>query len=436
MFATFLANSRLRSSMACACVAVSAMWCALPAEALVVENMTGTTVAPADDPGWNYVSTSSQNYVYLGNGWALSAGHVGLPTAGLSFNGVSVNVIPGQNFMVKNPTGMGLSAETDLRMVRVNGDPGLAPINIAASQITESTAIGQRQVVFIGNGATRQTNQTHWNVTVQAGANNDIWTEVTPPPNGTYIGYKSNFPNDNTKRWGTNQIADEDSLFGTNDQDLRGNLQLNLFSGPKNIMSMVTQFDQFGLTNEAQVVSGDSGSGVFYKRNGVWELIGIVNAQLSGLGVDGQSTTNAIYGNYSTFADLSFYRNEILAVMNAHQNYSVMGDINLDGIVSGTTTAGGGATGDLAAFVNGWGYNNGTGVGDVTSWKNGDLNRDGKTDYHDFVLLRGAFTPAGGAGSLSLESLFGGAVVPEPASGVTMLLGLTWLAAIRRGRRR
>ena len=87
--------------------------------------------------------------------------------------------------------------------------------------------------------------------------------------------------------------------------------------------------------NEAQVVSGDSGSSVFYKRNGLWELIGIVNAQYSTYA--DQSTLNAVYGNYTTFADMSYYRSEIMSIMNAPENpnYSVMGDVNLDGDVTG-----------------------------------------------------------------------------------------------------
>lgn len=402
--------------------------------------MTGTTVAPADDPGWNYVTTGGRNMVYLGDGWVLTAFHVGVPTPSevLSINGGSFNVISNQAFVVKNQPGQGLTTDTDLRMFRINGDPGLTPINIASDPITESTPIAQRQVVIIGNGPTRQAAQTHWNVTQVAGNANDIWTEVTPPPNGMYIGYKSMQPADNTKRWGTNQIADEDSLFGTNDNDLRGNLQLTLGVGNRNIMSMVTQFDASGLTNEAQVVAGDSGSSVFYKRNGVWELIGIVNAQLTGIQgpngqyLDAQNTANAVYGNYSTFADLSYYRSDILNIMSTNPNYSVLGDINLDGVVTGTTTAAGGATGDLAAFVAGWGYNNGTGAGTVTSWKKGDLNRDGKTDYLDFVLLRTAFNPAGGAGGLTFAALFSGTAVPEPASLASALCGLACFAIFRR----
>lgn len=429
-------NSVLRTAIVLKGVALAATLFATTASALVVQDMTGTTVAPADDPGWNYVTNGGRNMVYLGDGWVLSAFHVGVPTPSetVSINGSSFNVISNQAYTVKNPTGQGLSVETDLRLMRINGDPGLAPINIASLPVNEggtnSFLINQREVVIIGNGPTRQTNQTQWNVTPVMGNNNDIWNEVA---SGTYVGYKTEGAN--VKRWGTNQIADEDNLFGGNDTDLRGNLQLSLFVGVRNVMSMVTQFDAGGLANEAQVVAGDSGSSVFFKRNGVWELVGIVNAQLSALGVDNQSTLTAVYGNYTTFADLSFYRNDILSIMNANLDYSLLGDINLDGVVNGATTSGS-PTGDLLAFVNGWGYDNGTGVGTVTSWKNGDLNHDGKTNYLDFVLLRGVFNPTGGAGGLTLDSLLGGAVVPEPASVAILLVGLTWLASIRRRWRR
>jgi hypothetical protein len=403
------------------------------ADALVVENMTGTTSAPADDPGWNYVTTGGRNYVYLGDGWAMSAFHVGVPTANetLNFNGGAFHVIANQAYTVTNPAGSGLSQFTDLQMVRIDGDPGLAPINIASQQLFESgTTLATREVVIIGNGPTRQASQTRWTVTPVSGPNNDVWTE---DPNGAQIGYKSTVPSDNTKRWGKNQIADEDALFGGNDNDLRGDLKLHLFVGDRDIQSMVTQFDMNGLANEAQVVSGDSGSSVFYKRNGVWELIGIINAQYST--VENQNNSYAVYGNYSTFADMTYYRSEIMNIMNSNPNYSVIGDVNLDGVVSGST-ANGVPTGDIAAFVAGWGYDNGTGVGTITSWKNGDLNRDGKTDTSDFALLRTALMSTPGGASLSLDSLFGGgAAVPEPTSCLLLLTGAGFFAYSRLRRR-
>jgi hypothetical protein len=427
-----------------------ALWCALVAaiacasqnaSALVVENMAGTTSAPADDPGWNFVADAgSRAYTYLGNGWAISAFHVGVPTniEPVKFNGSSYNIIPNQFYTVPNPEGNSLTADTDLRLIRINGDVGMPTFSLASSPVTESTSIGQREVVFIGAGPTREAAQTHWNVTSVGGPSNpDTWTEV--PSGGNFHGYESiqTGTDSDVKRWGTNQIADEDSLFGGNDGDLRGKLTLTLGVGNRDIMSMVTQFDQSGLTNEAQVVSGDSGSAVFYKRNNQWELIGVVNATYPGLSlagqpIDNQSSWNAVYGNYTTFADISFYRNEILNIMNAHANYSVMGDINLDGAVTGSTT-GGAPTGDIAAFVAGWGFDNGTGVGTIDSWKNGDLNLDGKTDAADFVLLRNTVNPTG-SGGFSLDSLFGGVGVPEPSSVLMALAGMSLLSGFRRRR--
>lgn len=405
------------------------------AAALVVADESGTTVAPADDPGWNYVSTDSRNFVYLGNGWALSAFHVGLPDLEsdpsdnfpeddnsddelIQFNGGSFKRIKGQSYPIANTTS-GWSAVTDLRLIRIDGDPGLAPLKIATQPLTEATPQMNRQVTIIGSGPSRLTNQTRWN---------SSWQEVES--GGSYIGYKTDGVA--VKRWGTNEIADEDCLFNncSNDTNLQGRLQLTLGIGPTDVMSMITQFDLNGLANETQVVGGDSGSSVFYKRNGVWELTGIVNAQYPV--AQGQSTSNAVYTGYMVFADLSHYRGQIESVMDLHEDYSVMGDINLDGIVSGNVVSGL-PTGDIASFVSGWGYDNETGVGTITSWKNGDLNRDGKTDVADFLLLRPKL-PAG-AGSWTLESLLAVTPVPEPTSLALLLMASGCLAFSRRRRR-
>ena len=410
---------------------------ASPAAALIVENQTGTTVAPADDPGWEYFPSSGLNYVYLGNGWALSAAHVGVPGVGqsLALNGGSFDVISNQTYIVKNPAGSG-TTNTDLRLIRLNGDPGLAPIKIASEQFFESTPIGQREVVIIGRGPSRQAAQTRWNVTPQAGP--DTWTENAA---GSYAGYKAVQPSDFEKRWGKNQIADEDCLLPgacTNDADL---------SRPSNIGNEVqflfTVFDMSGLTNEAQVVAGDSGAGVFYKRNGQWELVGIVNAQFiyenqPGPGSSPAAIATAVYGNYTAFADLwtynQAYSGSISDIMDAHPYDAVMGDINLDGVVSGTTTNGV-PTGDIAAFVAGWGSNNPIGVGGTYgSWLKGDLNQDGKTDAGDFLLLRSALNPSG-AGGLTLQSLLGGVGVPEPTSFFLALAGAGLMANFRSRRR-
>lgn len=428
------ARYRLNTTLALGAIAWAAFFATAPAHALVVENMAGTTIPPADDPGWNYVSTGGRNLVYLGDGWILSAFHVGVPapTESLIFNGQSFNVIPNQSYVVRNQAGQGLSTDTDLRMMRINGDPGLTPLPIASQPLFESsTPDGPlRDVVIIGNGLTRFPELSSWNVDVREGDDNDIWTEVAPGT-GELSGYKVDQPGGLTKRWGANRIADEDELFDTNDDDLRGQLRLTLGVGERDIISMVTRFDsptEGGLPQESQAVPNDSGSAVFSQAGGQWELIGIVNSNVN---YENQPGITAIYGNYTTFADLTYYRPDILRIMGANSDYSLQGDLNLDGVVSGTT-AGGVPTGDLAAFVDGWGFDNGAGVGSIASWKNGDLNHDGRTDYLDFILLRSAFKATGV--DVTAEALFGRATIPEPAGFALALFACAPWAWHRRRR--
>jgi hypothetical protein len=403
------------------------------AAALIVESTPGTTTAPADDPGWNFVTSQGRQFVYLGDGWALSAFHVGLPniSESLHFPGGPFNIIKDQSFIVPNPAGSNLTADTDLRLIRINGDLGTPSFSLAAQPIFESsTPLAQREVVIIGHGPSRQSYQAHWDVQIKPNDHDDIWTEVFPPEEiGTYQGYKSVNPDDDLKRWGKNQIADEDSLFGGNDNDLRGTLQLQLGVGQRDIMSMVTKFDapgQGGLAQEVQAVGGDSGSAVFYKRGGHWELIGIVNAQHSDY--ENQSSSHAVYGNYTTFADLSYYRNEIMNIINENPNYSVMGDINLDGAVSGNGT-GPAASDDISAFIQGWNHQQST--ANIASWQKGDMNLDGRTDVSDFVLFRNTLN--GTASGAALTRLMGGVAVPEPAAAVLLLVGA--LLVLNRRRR-
>lgn len=469
-----LDKSAFQWAWLCLLVAACAVINPAPAAALVVQDMTGTTVAPAgagNDPGWNYVTgQGSRNYVYLGDGWALSAFHVGLPDLEsdssdgpedadsndelIGFSNGSFVRIKNQAYQVKNPcfytpagcAASGTTEGTDLRLIRLNGvleQPNGQPlpdITIASQEITELTQpqLSQRQVTIIGPGPTRWPAETQWAAAVVAGSNNDTWTESCGgdgQPACNQRGYKSAVPDDDVKRWGTNQIADEDTLFGGGDTNLRGTIRLS----NRDIVSMVTQFDAPGvgstaLANETQTVAGDSGSAVFYKRAGNWELLGIVNAVFPPLSYDrSPGTTTAVYGSYTTFADLSFYRDEILRIMNDHPYDLVMGDVNLDGVVGGNGT-GPVASDDVSAFVAGWSYDDESGTGSYTSWLKGDLSGDGKTDVADFFLLRSALNSSGSGAGLSLASLTGSGV-PEPASLLMAMVGAAALACRRHPRR-
>jgi hypothetical protein len=409
----------------------------LPAHALIVGTtpgvITDTSTPPVDNPGWANVGSTATflNAVYLGDGWVLSAKHTGVSAITLStgtFQPIKIGQSSNpqqqqyQAFVVPNPTGMGLSALTDLRLYRINGDPGLPSLTIASQPPTPGGTIGA-EVVMISNGVLRSANET--NYSVNSSANPWLWTEI--PSFGAYRGYQ---PNGSGKRWGTNHIANDNAVLGESDANLTGNIN----AGRGDVISYLTVFDQYAGGLEAQVVGGDSGSGVFYNRDGQWELTGITHANLL---YSGQSTATfnpsnslAIYGNATAFADLSSYHDQILAIMSDHADYSIMGDVNLDGLVSGTG-AGPVPTDDISAFVEGWKFDNGLGQGDITSWTKGDLNRDGVTNVADFALLRTAFN---GQMSGSVVSQFAGAV-PEPSTGLLGLLGLVSLMVRSRLRR-
>ena len=61
---------------------------------IVTGDGTGNTTAPSDDPGFDNVgSVNGLSGVYLGNGWVLTAGHVG--SGPMVFGGVTYSPGPG-----------------------------------------------------------------------------------------------------------------------------------------------------------------------------------------------------------------------------------------------------------------------------------------------------------------------------------------------------
>jgi hypothetical protein len=293
----------LRLALVAALVANSAH----RAAALVVApaSTNNNTSAPIDDPGWLNVGNRG---VYIGNRWVLTAFHVNAGTT--TFNGVGTfAAVPGSAIRLNNPTGLGLTAQTDLVMYRLTTDPGLPALSIAPT-----TAPIGGNVVLIGSGAsvTPSTGETHWNVT--GSSPNYTWTET---PTGTSAhGYKSN--QTGVKLWGANIVENDDAFFAETDVDAP-NHTVEANSGFGDVISLVTEFDKTGLTggltnnSEAQALSGDSGSGVFYKDGANWTLAGITHA-IAGFEDQPSLGTTAVFGNLTFFADLSRYRDQILAI--------------------------------------------------------------------------------------------------------------------------
>jgi len=278
---------------ACGCVGL-VVFLATPriAPAVIIDTVTGTgnTTAPADDPGWaNVGRLGIGTGVYLGNDWVLTANHVG--GGSIVLNGGTYAMLAGSGTRLTNGGEPGKSTLTDLYMFRLATTPvGLAGVPIAVAATGSAAA-----VTMIGAGWDRGA-FTQWSVNTNTGTNPWVWTEVSS--GGNFAGYKT--LESRTMRWGTNSVS------GTG-------IWINAGSG--DARTMITYFDDFfPSSTEAQAASGDSGGAVFHKNGSTWELSGLM---LAVGGYSGQPApgANAVFGNVTYAADLSFYRPQIMAIV-------------------------------------------------------------------------------------------------------------------------
>jgi hypothetical protein len=228
---------------------------------------TGNTTAPRDDPGWANVgvqTVGSLTAIYLGNGWVLTAGHVGIGT--VRFRGVDYAPLPGSGHTLVF-SGTTLS---DLLLFRLVDETGLPSLPVRAAPPAANAT-----VTLVGNGQGRGAATSY----------------------GGHAGF--GWLASRTLRWGTNQVAERylDARLGS--------VVTRAFS---------TTFDvPGGTTDEAQAVVGDSGGAVFLKNGATWELAGMLFAVDA---YDGQPANTSLDGNSTYAADLSFYRSQIQAIVN------------------------------------------------------------------------------------------------------------------------
>ena len=249
---------------------------------------SGNMSAPGDDPGWNNVGAIGVGGgVYIGYGWVLTANHVGSGD-GITLGGVKYPMLPGTGRQLTNAGAAGKSALTDLFMFQI-AQPSLS---LPFIHVASTAPANGETVTMIGRGRLQQANPTFWDI-------NDsvipwVWTETTED-----LANEAGFKTDGTKsmRWGTNAIDD------------RGWFKVGV-----DVLGLGTTFDPYVSTNEAQVVSGDSGGAVFVKQAGAWNLAGIIIAQGLLPNQPGGTSTAAFY-NTSVFADLSYYRPQIVAIV-------------------------------------------------------------------------------------------------------------------------
>jgi hypothetical protein len=294
-------------------------------------------------------------------------------------------------------------------MYRINDDPGLPSLKIASHELALND-----EVMFVATGAFRASAESAWT------------TDNADPPTWTSVGSCSGGPNNHCfhgylasgsgKAWGTNNIVNDSIVGGS------GAITTVVNGGT---LANLVSYDQ-GSSNpfEAQVVGGDSGSAVFHKNGSQWELAGITLANFIYSNQQSiQFNQAALYGNASAFADLSSYSSAIAAILAAHQDYSIVGDVNLDGVVDSN---------DLNTFVANWGYNNGSGLGSITSWKHGDLTHDGKVDVDDFFKWRNGVGVASAASLATMLGISTTHAVPEPVTTSLLAIpALVWLGGRR-----
>jgi hypothetical protein len=242
-----------------AAAALAAGLVAAPARAvlIVTGDGTGNTSAPPSDPGWSHVGgVNGLTGVYLGDGWVLTANHVGVGP--LVLGSTTYPAVTGSGVTLQHTAGV----YTDLRLFRLVSDPGLSTLPIGTSSPPSST-----QMLMIGRGRNRGAPYTY----------------------GPYSGWS--WLGSAAQRWGTNNVSQ--TAF-----------DLNLGGTP--VRSLGLAFNNVGGT-EAIGTVGDSGGAAFVGSN----LAGILVAIWS---YGGQAAQTSVYGNGTYVADLSYYRSQILSI--------------------------------------------------------------------------------------------------------------------------
>lgn len=261
------------------------------ASALIIAGGAGTTtptantVAPApaaEDPGWDNVgfAAGGGTGVYLGDGWVITANHVGAQnfTVGITIgSGTTYNVVPGSAVQLYDPANP--SHFSDLLMYKI-ADPGLTGLTVASSSPT-----GSESIRLISTGYSR---------------NSALITDVVPSAAGNQSGYTVD--TSRSKAWGDNTV-----------QTVTGGTAT--FNSSNNTYTYEYTSLFSNSAGEAQANRYDSGGGVFAYNSSTnqWELSGIIIAidQYDGQDIFGTSA----FGQSTYIADLSKYMSQIQANM-------------------------------------------------------------------------------------------------------------------------
>ena len=237
----------------------------LDANAVLIENggPRSNETAPFSEPGWRHVGVGNGlTVVYLGQGWVLSAAHVG--EIKVAIDGGVYFPIPGSRVVLEHSKG----TPSDVVVFRIDPYPAALP-DLA---IRDEPVKPGELALLVGHGRDR-------GEALQGQPGGFRWARTKG------------------KRWGTNHVE---------------LAELDIPAFGKTTRSFYTEFSQGGSPHEAQATPGDSGGPAFTRRDDRWELSGVMWG--SG-GVAGQRPETTPYGSRTFVADLSFYRDQIREVM-------------------------------------------------------------------------------------------------------------------------
>ena len=233
--------------------------------AIVDANSTTNTSDPGGGVPWaNVGSVNGGSGTYLGNGWVLTAAHVGAGPIAFDSGAFQPD---GRVIRLSNPD----TSLADILLYHLVLTPGLT-----GSVVSSSTPAIGSLVDLVGYGR------------IRGSAEQSFSTEYGP---------KSGFywsPN-GTKSYGRNLIQ-----TGVTTRTLLG---VGSFRG------FILDFTP----PDAQVATGDSGGAVFYKNSATWELAGMIEALASFV----YPLPASVYGDESWIMDLPTYKSQIDALVSS-----------------------------------------------------------------------------------------------------------------------